>query len=95
LLGPEEWQARGSESAAPRAGPRGFDILHPNDWDIFYVDPSRPAAFQTLGFSATAPARWFVDGEEVAGRWPLRRGTHDLTAVGPGGESARRRFRVE
>lgn len=89
------------EPRAPRAPspgrPRdeGFQVLHPNDWDVFLLDPSRPPSLQTLSFEANGPARWFVDGEEIRGRWPLRRGRFDLVAEGPGGERVRRRFRVE
>jgi len=93
LGGEGRWEPIGSRLGHARSA--GFDVIHPNDWDVFFLDPSRPAELQSLGLEATAPARWFVDGEEVRDRWHLRRGTHELRVEGPRGERIRRRFRVE
>jgi len=94
-LGAADWSnGRTTEpSVAESAEP--FDILSPNDWDLFYIDPSRPRAFQELTLQATTPARWWVDGLPVDGRWRLERGRHDILAEGPDGTRVRRRFRVE
>lgn len=73
---------------------REFEIVHPNDWDVFYLDPSRPAQFQSVPLRSTHPARWFVDGEPCDGAWRLRPGEHEVVAERDG-ITRRRRFRVE
>ena len=76
---------------APHTSPR-LEIVHPNDGDVYALDPILRREYQTVQFAAIAPAgidslTWYVDDEaldEVArpfqASWPLAPGTHRVFA---------------
>lgn len=115
----ETW-ARGKGIAVPpsRACPHGaiapfadsagaIRIVHPNPWDVFIMDPSIPAEYQTVSLQAIAPTgtdglTWFVNGQplpaaaERTARWQLCRGEHVIVARDSHGRSSSPvRIRVE
>ena len=75
-------------------------VVYPNSWDVFVIDPTVPAEYQTVSLRAVAKGSdddlaWFVDGEPVpvsahkSPRWRLRRGEHAIVARAPDGTSSK------
>jgi penicillin-binding protein 1C len=87
--------------AAPvsRADDR-FQIVSPLDGDHYRVPPGADPRYATVALRTAGPgtpgARWYVDGRPYRqDRWPLRRGTHRIEALGREGQRAEISITVE
>lgn len=81
------------ESAAADASP-AIEIVHPNDGDVYALDPVLRREYQTLQLSAVVPPAlneivWYVDDEPweavkapFQSAWPLAPGDHRIAARG-------------
>ncbi|MEI6032803.1 MAG: transglycosylase domain-containing protein [Verrucomicrobiae bacterium] len=90
------WCASPQNRLGAAAASEGFSILFPKDGAVFTLNPSLPAAQQTLIPQSTDPAcEWFANGKKLArAKLPLQPGDYTLTARSCGQERTAS-FRVE
>jgi penicillin-binding protein 1C len=74
---PVEFGGKPERRAAMR-----MQIMNPPNGATYMIDPTLRREFQTLRLRASAPVAWQIDGvPHPSSEWPLRPGSHTITAV--------------